>query len=122
MNYVYSTLSCDNTYAIYAKADKNQPVHTIAKRILIKGGANVSNKALYTPLGVATQVSDEDLALLMDDSHFQQHMHRGFIRVEKSKKDGDAVAAKMTAKDNSAPKIKGDKELTANILDAAKPV
>lgn len=103
MPYVYSTMTSDVTYASH-KVHKD--VATIQKKVTIKGGSNVVNrKSLDTPYGVATKVSDEDLAFLQERVVFKEHMKAGFIRVEKSDKDPEKVIAssKMEVRDGSAP-------------------
>lgn len=107
-NYIYSTLTADNAYAIYEN-NPNADIPVIERKILIKGGANVADrKTLYTPKGVVTQVSDEDLALLEKDYSFQQHVKNGFIKVERHEAPVEKIVADMTPKDKSAPKTPND--------------
>ncbi len=58
--YVYSTLTCDNNFAVYSNTP-NQDIPVIHKTILIKGGHRVATKSLYTPRGVVTEISDDDM-------------------------------------------------------------
>ena len=69
MNFVYSTMTCDNAYTLYERTAGGLSVPV--KEVLIKGGTGLANKYLITPLGVATQVSDEELALLKENPIFQ---------------------------------------------------
>lgn len=85
--YVYSTLSNDNNYA----------------GVLIRGKANVANKNIITPLGVATKIDDAQLSVLQGNHVFQLHESNGFVTVEKFKEDPDLVASNMTGRDASAP-------------------
>lgn len=105
-NYVYSTLTGDNAYAIYnyapVKLDKNA-LPVLVRTILIKGGHGIANKHVVTPRGVITEISDEDLKELMNDYHFQQHIGNGFITVETVKEDPEKVAENMEDRDGSAP-------------------
>jgi hypothetical protein len=103
MPYVYSTATASIRYTEFKKVTKdiNQPVRSVT----ILGGSNVANqKTLVTPLGVPTQVSQDDLDWLLKDVHFQKHMDRGYMKIEKTKKDSEkVVAAGMQTRDNSAP-------------------
>lgn len=85
--YVYSTLSNDNRYG----------------EVLINGKANVANKNVITPLGVATRITSVQLDECKSFPVFKLHMDNGFITVEKYKEDADLVAANMTGRDASAP-------------------
>lgn len=109
MPYVYSTLSCDQGYAIYDKAEKDG-VPVLNRVIHINGKANITNKVLQTPRGVATEVSDSDLEALNKDYHFSEHLKNGFITFESKKFDADEVAKTMEKQDRSAPKTKDDLE------------
>jgi len=107
MVHIYSTLSADTAYAIYVNNDvKSLPV--IERSILIRGGANVSNKHFVTPKGVVTQISPEDYQLLQADYHFCEHLKHGFISVEKSNVAIEKVVKNMTPKDEAAPKTPED--------------
>ncbi|MBP3933130.1 MAG: hypothetical protein J6D44_04575 [Pseudomonas sp.] len=85
--YVYSTLSNDNNYG----------------GVFIAGKANVANKNIVTPLGMATKVDDSALSVLESSHVFRLHKENGFITVEKYKEDADLVASDMTGRDASAP-------------------
>lgn len=89
--YIYSTLSSSVNYS------------TEVGDILILGGANIPDQHLWTPYGVATQVSDEQYEALQKHYLFQMHVENGFIRASKTKEDADKVAADMTGRDASAP-------------------
>jgi hypothetical protein len=108
-NYVYSTLSCDNFYAVYDYKHANKDIPVVKHKILVKGGSNIINKNFVTPDGIRTEINDEDLGLLMEDTHFKEHMRLGFIKVEKRKLAPSIVAKNMEAKDNSAQKVEGDR-------------
>ncbi len=56
----------------------------LEKKILIKGGANVADsRTLVTAKGVITEVSDEDLKLLLANVAFKEHLEKKIIRVLK---------------------------------------
>jgi len=109
MPYVYSTGSNNVDYCFYKKTN-DLPI--IERRITILGGANVANKQVVTPMGVATQITDEELRLLEGDPKaqipphpvFKMHMDAGFLKVDKKKLDIEKVIAKdMKLRDGSSP-------------------
>jgi MinD-like ATPase involved in chromosome partitioning or flagellar assembly len=80
---------------------------------LIKGKANITNKVLVTPRGVATTVTDEQLAQLKRCKMFMTHLENGFLFIDEKAKSAtadkaDEVAKNMQAKDKSAPPKKED--------------
>lgn len=108
MNYVYSTLTCDNSYTLYEKTAGGLSVPKA--EVLIKGGTGLANKHFITPLGVATSVSDQELALLKENSVFKEQMANGFLIVQEGGKaeDAEKVAADMVIGDGSAPLTEQD--------------
>jgi hypothetical protein len=105
-NHVYSTMSADVTYHAYVNVAGQA---SSRKSVLINGGSAVANKQLYTPMGVRTEVSDEDLELLKADKVFLAHMNNGFIKIDTKKIDPEkAVASGMEVRDKSAPKTPED--------------
>lgn len=111
MPYVYSTASCSTDHHVY-KEGNNKDLARIDKTITIRGGANVATKHpnIWTPLGVVTKVSDEELAMLEKCTHFQNCIKHNFYKVEKKQVDVEKVVDQMTKKDRSAPKTPEDKE------------
>lgn len=108
MKYVYSTLTCDNTYPIYEKDGLINRIKLNGNgaplKVLIKGGSNSAGKHLVTPLGVLTIISDEQYDILKQNTEFKNHVERGFIQVRADKVDPEvAVAADMETRDKSAP-------------------
>lgn len=91
MPYIYSTVSADVVYTL-----KDDEVVTIA------GGAGVSNKHLWTPRGVSTQVTDGQLAQLKKNPSFANRVESGFFAVENVDVDPAKVAKNMTKKDKGA--------------------
>ncbi|MFY1028170.1 hypothetical protein ACE4RU_10795 [Actinobacillus seminis] len=108
MPYVYSTLTCDNAYVVYSQGGADLKVKT--GQIVIKGGVGVANQRLVTPLGIATQVTSEELALLEKNQVFKLHKENGFIVVQENGKESDAekVALDMTGRDESSPVTPSD--------------
>jgi hypothetical protein len=127
MPYVYSTLSNDNLYCTYPQdMSAKDGVHTPQEQILIRGKANVAqesnDKTLYTPRGVATFVTDEQLATLLKIDAFNFHVKGGYLLVDKTGKEINGVenaVKNMAAKDNSAPLTNSDFNFTEE--EKAKP-
>lgn len=106
-HYVYSTLTCDNNYTAWEKGGGDVPHSTGS--VLIKGGSNVANrKTLVTPLGVATGVSDKQLAMLEANPEFRKHSERGFIKVLAHKADPESVVGDMETRGEDAPLVPQD--------------
>lgn len=104
MPFIYSTLTCSNSFVVYAPKNDPKALSRIVKRIEIHGGHGMKNpKALDTPMGVVTRVSDEDLELLQKLSSFQRQVAAGYIVVDNKKTDPAKKAVDMNPKDNSAP-------------------
>ncbi len=104
MPFIYSTLTCSNSFAVYAPKTDPRALSRIVKRIEIHGGHGMKHpKALDTPMGVVTRVTDEELELLEQDLTFQQQVKDGFLVVDNKKTDPAKKAADMTQKDASAP-------------------
>lgn len=99
--YIFSTLANDQMYQDWTKGGGDIPVK--GRGVLIKGGAGVANRNLITPLGVATEVSDEELQLLEANEVFQTHKKLGFVVVRQKSADPEKVAADMNRADRSAP-------------------
>jgi len=119
MNYIYSTLTCDNAYATYAD-NGNKDVPVVKRSVLIRGGHGVANKQLMTPRGVVTMINDEELELLEKNPSFQKHVERGFLTVEKREIAPEKVADDMAEKDRSAPLTPEDCENAAEDDRAAE--
>jgi len=103
---VFSTLATDVSYNVWVKGGADLPQR--ARSIVIKGGTGVANKHILTPLGVATQVSDEDALILGDNPVFKKHAENGFVMIQKKAAEPEKVAANMNTKDPSAPKTPSD--------------
>lgn len=104
MPFIYSTLTCSNTFVLYAPKSDPHALSRVVKRIEIHGGHGMKNpKALDTPRGVVTRVSDEELELLQQSSSFKRQVAAGFIVVDKKEVDPAKKAADMAEKDASAP-------------------
>lgn len=107
--YIYSTLASDNVYAAHGPAVDGLP--QAREGILIRGGYGVATRALVTPRGSVTPITDEQYARLQDDAVFVLHRDNGFIAVEQSSAPAEVVAANMAQNDPSAPLEPGDLDL-----------
>lgn len=101
MPYVFSTLTNDNRYTFYVKGGGDMKIPDGG--ILIKGGTGVMNDRLITPIGVGTEVTDEELKMLESHELFCIHRDNGYIRVESKKADAEKVASDMKTQDGSSP-------------------
>ena len=103
MPYVYCTLTADQCYAIYPSDLNPEKVPKTEREIFVSGGANVIDRRLHTPRGVATHVSAEELKLLETIPAFKKHKDKGFVKVDEKQHDPEEVAKKdMTDRDTSA--------------------
>ncbi len=112
MNYVYSTLPTDMIYTHWEHAGDGVPKQLVAS-VFIKGGAGVAQKPkpgtdIWTPLGMVTPVSDEDLATIEKDPVFRLHKKNKYITVQQKNSDVEKVAVDMNRRDNSSPMTESD--------------
>jgi hypothetical protein len=110
MPFVYSTATNATTYATYHENPGSVGLNRIKRSVTIAGGSNVAAKrTLYTPIGVGTEVSQDDLDFLLTVPAFQRHIARGFVKVSKDTRDNaEVAAADMNSRDGSAPLVPGD--------------
>ena len=109
MPYVYSTLTNDQVYTLWRPASTEKNPNVALKKVKINGGhGRMDRKNLVTPLGVVTEVSNEELEALNQIGAFRKHMEAGFIKVDKKKSDPEKVASDMAEKDASAQKTPSD--------------
>lgn len=104
--YVYSTLTGDQVYTNH-RTDANGVPQAVSS-VFIAGGANLMSKHFVTPMGMATEVTAEQLAELRNNEMFKLHEKNGFIRVSEAREDADKVASDMTGRDKSAPLVEQD--------------
>ena len=113
MPFVYSTCANSGTYCEYEPStadNKNRGHHVARKKVTIRGGHGVAQQqkgagfgGIYTPMGVATEVSDEDLEFLLQNKSFQRHVASGHITYDKKKIEPEKKVQNMAEKDGSAP-------------------
>lgn len=117
MQYVYSTLTCDNDYAEWVKNGDQQSIQRVVR---INGGHGLMTKHMLTPLGIVTEVSDEDLEFLERNDAFKLHVANGFITVDKKKVDPEKAAANMKRRDKSSQIVPSDYE-KGGMMDVPEP-
>lgn len=114
MPYITSTAANDNVYAIYDSAIKSGPMPMKWSK-LIKGRHGVANstrsKGLFTPQGMQTEVTQEELTLLETIAEFKNHVKEGFLRITKLKSAPEKLVKDMNDEDGSRPLVRGDKRL-----------
>ncbi len=124
--YVYSTATNAGTYVEYEKNASNELA--IAKKwpngkpmkVNINGGHGVANKHFFTPKGVVTQVTDDEMEMLLRNPAFKRHMDKGFMTYDKKNVAPEKKAANMAQKDGSAPLTPSDYEETENSTPTEK--
>jgi len=99
--WIFSTLTASQNYTTYAQGGADLPLTD--RQILIRGGANLADKHIITPRGVATEVTEEQYAVLQTIDAFQQHLKGGFLSVSKTKPEEEVAAADLNSRDDSAP-------------------
>ncbi len=116
MPYVYSTATCGSFYCEYVKNSAGDM--DLLKKVEVKGGHGVATPfknsnlhQVHTPKGVATFVSDEDLAFLKANTGFMEAHDAGFITWDEKEIKPEIRAKDMKDRDGSAP-------LTPENLDA----
>lgn len=87
---------------VYSTLNAGQVFNTEAGRVEIFGGANISNQHLYTPRGVATRITEDQLEALKRNDLFQSFSKDGYLSVSFSEKDPNKAAKDMNPADNSA--------------------
>lgn len=107
--FVYSTIVADVSYVEYLPGPPGG-LPTEGRKVTIKGGAGVADKRLVTVNGVVTEITEDDLAFLMNDANFQRHLAAGFLTYENQRFDLDAVVADMNHEDGSRPLTEADYE------------
>lgn len=116
--YILSTATNDNEFPVYGKAQPGR-APTVSGSVIIRGKAGLPNKHLWTPRGVVTPVTDEQLDQLRASKVFARMEAGGWFTVQHlDPRDADRAAADQAEGD-------GSKLLTAEELDkkgkAAKP-
>jgi len=123
---VYSTATNSITYVEYEK-NTNRDISIAKKwpngkemRVTINGGHGMSNKHFVTPQGVVTQITEDELEMLLANPSFVRHMDKGFMSYDKKKVDPAKKAKDMEEKDGSAPITPSDFIETENSTPSQK--
>lgn len=107
MPFIFSTLTANHLYTNWVAPNEKTLVRNIVGNpVLIKGGANLpdTENPKSAPKAIVTEVTEQQLEYLEQNSVFRKHQKAGLILVMQSKADPETVAkADMTPKDNSAP-------------------
>ena len=126
MFYVYSTATSSIAYTQYIE-NSSKDLAVVKRKadgtkmvVTIKGGHGVATKHLFTPRGVVTEVTDEEMDLLLQDKNFQRHVKNGFMTYDKKEVKPEKKAAEMTQKDGSAPLTPQDFEESDSSSDEGK--
>lgn len=106
--FVFSTLATDVMYVEWLQGGADLPMQ--GRKVTIKGGTGVADSRIVTPIGVGTEVDEDDLPWLETVPQFQHHVKEGHIRVERKSADPEKVAADMKLRDRSAPLTPSDFE------------
>ena len=104
--YVFSTLASDVAYTNHIQGGGDLPV--ALPSVLVRGGAGVANDRIFTPRGVSTEVTEQQVEYLRANPVFRLHEKNSFVTISESYADPDIVAADMTGRDNSAPLVPQD--------------
>lgn len=99
--YVFSTLANDQLYQNWLQGGNDLPIKD--KGVLIKGGTGVANDRLITPIGVSTEITEEEYEALKRNPVFLKHEKDGFLTVRAKKVEVEKVTPEMNMDDKSAP-------------------
>jgi hypothetical protein len=116
MPFIYSTLTCTNTFAVFAAKSDPHSLSRVIKRIAILGGHGMKNpQGIDTPKGVVTKVTDGDLELLQSMVAFRSQVEAGYLVVDKNNVDPATKAESMNSKDGSSPLTPKDFEKSEDL-------
>lgn len=125
--YVYSTLTNDHAYTNWKKgggAINEVIVHSdgFKEQILIKGGANLANAHIITPLGARTEITERQYECLQRNTMFQRHLKQQHLLVKNEADDPEIIARKyMQARDSAAPLTPNSDAFRGDTPDTVKP-
>lgn len=110
MKHVISTLAANTKYVGWVH---QAGINSIERVVEVRGGAGVALQSAGqinagTPGGLRTEISDDDAAWLSKHAHFQEHLKRGFVRIEDKPVDPEKAAQSMAEDDGSRPKTNED--------------
>lgn len=105
--HIFSTLSANVAYQEWVPGGADIPVP--GRKVLIRGGTGIAHKHLITPMGVHTEIDEDELRILQNDEVFKLHKKNGFVTIEEKYADPEKVAADMKTNDKSSPLTEADK-------------
>lgn len=118
MPVVYSVASADQVYPHW---EDHPRVGKYDSAVVIKGGAAVQKaKGFITPRGVATTVSEDDLAFLLTQHAFNAGVDKGFFVVEEKAKKASQERAEEVATQNMEEKDGGAQKTEADFTKSGK--
>lgn len=117
MKYIASTATGPIAFVRYAEQNDPNQIAIELHRVVIKGGANLADKNLFTPRGVVTAITDKDWEMLCTDRKFAEMVEAGFMTILRDESDKDAAIAGLEPKDRSAPKTEADFAAVKNNRD-----
>lgn len=100
--FVYSTLPAAQAYTSH-KATGDEGLSIPERTVIIKGGASLADHRFETPLGVMTEITEDDFEFLKKNVVFMRHAQRGFIKVLDEKIDVEKVAADQNRASGDVP-------------------
>lgn len=110
MPHVISSLANAQAFHLYEALKPEQLTAGMTPRVLktvhIKGGSGIADRALVTPHGVVTTVSEEDLNTLRQIDAFKDFEKNGYMVVEEggSTPAADKFASEMNVDKGSQPR------------------
>lgn len=100
--FIKSKLSVGAWVTVYAPRQEGRTALDVAKRILIKGGANVQDKTTFlVPDGIVQEIPDADWEAIKDDGWIKCQISAGFIVPYGNRRPKDDFRD-MAEKDGSA--------------------
>ena len=106
---IYSSLSNDRSFPLYEEAAQGGKVSRrhYKSSLLIKGGANVTDKYHNTQPVAVTEVTVDELKMLQENQSFQRLEKRGFLStkpIAEPKRDGAAPKTEKELKSKAGKK------------------
>lgn len=115
--YLYSTLPAAQAYTSHVPSgDESLPIPQ--RTVMVNGGASLADRRFETPIGVLTEISEEEFEFLKTNVVFMRHAQRGFIKVLDEKLDPEKVAADQNRASGDVPVTPDD--FAAEGVDAPK--
>ena len=109
--HVYSTLASPQRYQNYSSTASDLKIAD-GDGVLIHGGHSIAHQdranGVYTPMGVRTEVTADQLAYLKNNTSFMDHEKRGHIKVMDRQVDTEKAAGDMKTRDESSPLVPQD--------------